>query len=143
MEVTSGAYASEGAIPSRYTCDGLDVSPPLTISGAPEGTQTLALVMDDPDAPGGAWDHWVAFDIRPRTDIAEAVGPLGVAGANSWGRTGYGGPCPPSGAHRYFITVFAVDTELALSPGATKSEVLAALEGHVLARATLTGTYGR
>ncbi len=143
MQLTSTAFGNEQPIPERYTCDGEDVSPPLAIAGTPEGTQTLALVMDDPDAPRGVWDHWVAFDIVPRSEIPEDVGPLGVAGANSWGRTGYGGPCPPSGTHRYFFTVYALDTQLALGPGASKADMLAAVEGHVLDQATLMGTYAR
>lgn len=143
MQLASPAFVNEEPIPVRYTCDGEDVSPPLTIEGLPDGTRTLVLVMDDPDAPGGVWDHWVAFDIVPRSEIPESVGPLGVAGANSWGRTGYGGPCPPSGTHRYFFTAYALDTQLSLGPGASKADVLAALEGHVLSQATLMGTYAR
>lgn len=143
MQLTSTAFSDASPIPARYTCDGDDVSPPLLVDDVPEGTQTLALVMDDPDAPRGVWDHWVAFDIAPRAEIPENVGPLGVGGANSWGRTGYGGPCPPSGTHRYFFTVYAVDTQLALGPGASKADLLDALEGRILDQATLMGTYAR
>jgi Raf kinase inhibitor-like YbhB/YbcL family protein len=143
MQLTSTAFSEGSPIPARYTCDGDDVSPPLEIDGAPDATQTLVLVMDDPDAPGDVWDHWVAFDIAPRTEIPENVGPLGVGGANSWGRTGYGGPCPPSGTHRYFFTVYAVDSQLALGPGASKADLMESLEGHVLDQATLMGTYAR
>jgi Raf kinase inhibitor-like YbhB/YbcL family protein len=99
--------------------------------------------MDDPDAPGGTWDHWVAFDIPVSDVIAEGAEPLGIAGRNSWGRTGYGGPCPPSGTHRYVFRVYAVAETLGLSEGAPKDDVLSALETELLADATLTGLYGR
>ena len=143
MELTSSAFDHEGSIPVTYTCDGADISPPLSIGGLPASAVTLALVMDDPDAPAGTWDHWVAFDVPVQDEIAEDVGVLGTAGSNSWGRTGYGGPCPPSGTHRYFFTVYALDAELGLASGAPKSEVLAAIEGHELGRAVLMGTYAR
>ena len=99
--------------------------------------------MDDPDAPGGVWDHWIAYDIPTGTEIPEAVASLGTAGTNSWGRTGYSGPCPPSGTHRYFFAVYALDTNLGLGSGADKAQVLDALSGHVLAEATLMGRYSR
>jgi Raf kinase inhibitor-like YbhB/YbcL family protein len=143
MELTSSAFANEASIPIRYTCDGNDISPPLEISGIPSGTISLALVMDDPDAPVGVWDHWVVFNIEPRDSISEAIQDLGTAGNNSWGRTGYGGPCPPSGTHRYFFTVYALDTTLDLVAGAGKEDVLTASAGRVLAEATLMGRYGR
>ena len=143
MHLTSTAFDHEGTIPSRYTCDGNDVSPPLSLSGLPAETASLTLVMDDPDAPGGTWDHWVIFDIPVVTDIPEDVGSLGIGGANSWGRVGYGGPCPPSGTHRYFFSLYALDAELRLAEGATKTEVLEAMTGHVLAEAMLMGRYGR
>jgi Raf kinase inhibitor-like YbhB/YbcL family protein len=99
------------------------------------------VVVDDPDAPSGTWDHWVAYDIAPVSDIPRDVGALGTAGVNTSGSTGYGGPCPPSGTHRYVHQVYAVDTTLGLAEGATKAEVFAAMEGHVVAEATLTGLY--
>lgn len=99
--------------------------------------------MDDPDAPAGVWDHWIVYDIPPGTPIPEAVESLGTPGRNSWGRTDYGGPCPPSGTHRYFFSVFALETSLGLAAGADKSEVLDAISGHVLAKATLMGHYSR
>ncbi len=141
MELTSPAFTHEGMIPDRYTCDGADVSPELGIEGVPEGTVSLVLVMDDPDAPGGTWDHWVVFDIPVTASVPEDVGATGTGGLNSWQRTGYGGPCPPSGTHRYFFTVLALDAELDLAEGATKVEVMAAAEGHVLDEAVLMGTY--
>lgn len=143
MELTSPAFAHEATIPDRYTCDGSDISPPLQIDNIPTSTVSLALLVDDPDAPSGVWDHWVEFDIEPREIIPESARNLGTGGNNSWGRTGYGGPCPPSGIHRYFFTVYALDTELGLAQGATKGAVLDALEGHVLAEATLMGRYSR
>ena len=143
MRLTSSAFEHEGTIPPLYTCDGADVSPPLSLSGVPAEAATLALVVDDPDAPGRTWDHWVAFDIPVVADIAEDVGSLGLGGENSWGSVGYGGPCPPGGTHRYFLKLYALDTDLGLAEGATKAEVLEAMEGHVLAEATLMGRYSR
>lgn len=143
MQLTSPAFTHEGMIPERFTCDGADVSPELVIEGVPVGTVSLVLVVEDPDAPGGTWDHWVVFDIRVTESIAEDVGATGTRGLNSWQRTGYGGPCPPSGTHRYFFTMLALDTELGLAEGATKAEVLAAAESHVLGEAVLMGAYAR
>lgn len=143
MDLVSSAFESSGRIPSKYTCDGAGVSPPLSITALPEGTVSLALVVDDPDAPRGTWDHWVAYDVPVTETIPEGVPELGTAGTNSWGRPGYGGPCPPSGSHRYFFTVYALDASLDLPPGATKSEVLEAIAGHVVAEATLIGLYSR
>lgn len=143
MRLTSAAFENGGAIPDRFTCDGVDVSPALSLVDVPTDAVSLVLVMEDPDAPGGTWDHWIAYDIPVVTEIAENVGELGVPGTNSWGAAGYGGPCPPSGAHRYSFTISAVDSDLGLNRGATKAEVLAALEGNVLAEATLMGTYSR
>lgn len=147
MHVTSAAFGDGAEIPVRHTCDGGDVSPPLAVDGVPDGTRTLALVVDDPDAPAGTWDHWIAFDIPldapGEVAVPEGVGNVGVGGANSWGRTGYGGPCPPRGTHRYVFTVYAVDTVLGLDPGSTSAELRRALAGHVLARASLSGTYRR
>lgn len=143
MELTSPAFEDGAAIPDRFTCEGEDISPALHLTNIPTDVVSLALVMDDPDAPVGVWDHWVAFNIEPRESIPEGVGVIGTAGKNSWGRAGYGGPCPPSGTHRYFFAVYALDTELDLSPGATKDDVLRAIGGHELAKATLMGLYSR
>lgn len=139
----ASVFEHQQSIPEVYTCDGGDISPPLSISGLPEGTTTLALIVDDPDAPSGTFDHWVAFDIPPTDEIPEGVGDLGTAGVNSSGNLGYAGPCPPSGTHRYFFRLYALDTTLGLTEGATKPEVLEAAEGHVLAEGTLMGTYQR
>jgi Raf kinase inhibitor-like YbhB/YbcL family protein len=143
MELTSPVFGYGDSIPEVYSCDGSDISPPLDIAELPAGTASLTLVVDDPDAPSGTWDHWIAFDIAPRESIPESVGELGTAGNNSWNRTGYGGPCPPSGTHRYFFTVYALDTELGLTAGSSKGDVLEAIEGHVLGEATLMGRYSR
>lgn len=142
MDVTSD-FDHEQPIPTQYTCDGENISPPLTLSEPPEGTRTLALIMDDPDAPSGIFVHWVAYDIAPTTEIPEDVSDLGTSGTNSSGSLGYTGPCPPSGIHRYFFRVFALDTELGLDEGASREQVLDAIEGHVLAQGTLMGTYQR
>ncbi|MFH1330914.1 MAG: YbhB/YbcL family Raf kinase inhibitor-like protein [Actinomycetota bacterium] len=141
MKLSSPAFGPGEAIPSRFTCDGADVSPALDIAGIPEGTACLALVMDDPDAPGGTWDHWVAYDIPVTTAVPEAVRSLGIAGRNSWRRPGYGGPCPPFGEHRYFFRVYALDGPLGLPAGASKKQILEAVKGHVLAEASLMGRY--
>jgi len=141
MRLSSTAFQDQGKIPAEYTCDGAGVSPPLQISGIPEGAKTLVLIMDDPDAPSGTWDHWVAYDIEPTSEIPRDVGGVGTAGVNTSGGTGYDGPCPPSGTHRYVHRVYAVDTALGLAEGAGKAEVLEAIEGHILAEASLTGLY--
>ena len=143
MELSSPDFVPEGAIPPRFTCDGADESPELNIEGIPEDTVSLALIMDDPDASAGTFDHWVVFDVEPTEVIPANVGDVGISGANSWSRLGYGGPCPPSGTHRYFFRILALDTVLGLEEGATKADVLAAADGHVLGEAVLMGTYGR
>ena len=143
MQLTSAAFGQGDAIPVRFTCDGDDISPALTVTDIPTDAVSLVLIMEDPDAPGGTWDHWIANDIPVATEIVENVGALGTAGTNSWGESGYGGPCPPSGTHRYLFTISAVDSDLGIQIGATKAQVLAALDGRVLAEATLMGTYSR
>ncbi|MGI9642496.1 MAG: YbhB/YbcL family Raf kinase inhibitor-like protein [Acidimicrobiia bacterium] len=143
MELTSTAFENEDAIPVRFTCDGDGISPALALAGVPADAQSLALIMEDPDAPNGTWDHWIAYDIPVTDEIAEDVGELGTAGTNSWGLTGYGGPCPPSGTHRYFFTIYALDSDLGLDEGATKDQVLGALNGRILAEGILMGTYSR
>lgn len=143
MRLTSTAFEPGEPIPQQYSCDGADISPPLAISDVPEGTAALALLMDDPDAPVGTWDHWVAFNLPVVETIAEDAGSAGTDGRNSWGNTGYGGPCPPGGTHRYFFRLYALDAALDLDEGAGKQQVLSAIEGHVLAEAELMGTYSR
>ena len=143
MRISSPAFEDEGDIPQRYTCDGENISPALVLEDVPPETVSLVLVMDDPDAPMGTWDHWVAYDIEPLTQIPEAAESLGTAGSNSWGDMGYGGPCPPGGTHRYFIAAYALDSRLGWDSGADKTSVLEAIHDHVLAEASLLGFYGR
>ncbi len=149
--LTSAAFHHQGEIPSRYTCDGDDISPPLAWSDAPEKTKSFALICDDPDAPGNTWVHWAIFNIPPNQMTLPANVPKtdtvagGIRqGKNDFRKTGYGGPCPPSGKpHRYYFKLYALDTVLGLKPGATKDELLTAMKGHVLAETTLMGKYGR
>jgi len=144
MKLTSSAFENEGNILTEFTCDGDGVSPPLTIGEVPENTKTLALISDDPDAPAGTWVHWVVFNIPPDTmEIVKGQEPRGVQGKTDFGRTGYGGPCPPSGVHRYFFKVYALDTELSLAEGSDKKDLENAMEGHILAQAELVGLYKR
>ena len=151
MQLTSSAFTEGALIPSRYTCDGDDLSPALAWSGAPAGTTAYALIMDDADAPVGLWVHWVLFNLPADvTSLPEGVpsdpsSPEGgLHGVNSWRRIGYGGPCPPSGTHRYFFKLYALDAPLtALSNSTTARELEAAMRGHVLAQAQLMGRYAR
>jgi Raf kinase inhibitor-like YbhB/YbcL family protein len=150
VQLTSSAFPDGGAIPPRYTCDGKDVSPPLAWSAPPRGTKSLALICDDPDAPAGVWVHWVAYDLPASSPgLPEAVPPReeiaggGRRGRNDFRKIGYGGPCPPSGTHRYVFTVSALDRTLHLRAGATKGELVAAMRNHVLEEGRLTGKYSR
>lgn len=140
MHLTSPVFEPQGEIPKEYTCQGPDINPELHIDGVPEGAQTLALIMDDPDAPMGTWDHWIVFNIKPRNVIPKDSVP-GVQGVNDFKRNDYGGPCPPMGKHRYFFKLYALDTALDLPEGATKRDVEKAMEGHILDRAELVGVY--
>lgn len=153
LELRSPAFSHSGAIPRRYTCEGADVSPPLQWYGVPPGAKSLALIVDDPDAPDPrapqrTWVHWVLFNIPPiATALPEGVPreqlPPGTReGINDWKRTGYGGPCPPIGCHRYFFKLYALDTVLPLEKP-TKAELETAMRGHILAEAVLIGTYQR
>jgi Raf kinase inhibitor-like YbhB/YbcL family protein len=145
LTLTSPAFAQGEEIPPRYTNDGEDISPPLVIAGAPQGTAAFALIMDDPDAPGSTWVHWVVWSIPAGTrEIATGKLPEGaVEGRNSWGRNGYGGPAPPSGTHRYFFKLFALDVVPDLPTRAGAAALRRAIEGHVLATAELMGMYRR
>ncbi|MGD2175928.1 MAG: YbhB/YbcL family Raf kinase inhibitor-like protein [Candidatus Brocadiaceae bacterium] len=144
MELTSPAFQDGASIPPKHTCDGQDVSPPLSIAEVPEGTKALALVMDDPDAPGGTFDHWLVWNIPPDVErVPEATEPEGVQGRTDFGRMGYGGPCPPGGTHNYRFKLYALDEELDLAQGARKRDLQAAMEGHILAEALLQGSYSR
>jgi Raf kinase inhibitor-like YbhB/YbcL family protein len=155
IELSSTAFAEGQPIPREYTGEGTDVSPPLAWSKPPEGTQELALICDDPDAPRGTWVHWVVYNIpvtaralpegfgsseRPASELAGVV-----EGKNSFGKTGYGGPMPPprGGTHRYFFKLYALDSQLALGPGLDKESLLKAMEGHILGEGELMGTYER
>lgn len=142
MRVTCPAFSYGRRIPVRHTADGEEVSPPLHIHHLPAGTISLALILEDPDAPGGTWVHWLLFDLPPLDRIPEGVTDLGTAGVNSWRRIGYGGPCPPSGIHRYLFRVFALDDTLRIPERSRPGEVVAAMRGHVLAEAVLMGRYG-
>lgn len=144
MEIKSPAFKDKENIPEKYTCKGEDVNPELRFEHIPAETKSLVLVMDDPDAPGGVWDHWIVFNIpRSVTTIPENTEPEGTGGNNSWGRTGYGGPCPPSGEHRYRFKLYALDTRPELQEGASKQEVEEAMQGHILEQAQLTGKYSK
>lgn len=151
LQVKSTAFAQSEEIPVRFTCDGEDVSPPLSWSEPPPGTQSLVLIADDPDAPGGTWDHWVLFNIPAAVRLLPENVPadphpsgMGTQGSNSWQNLGYGGPCPPSGStHRYYFHIHALDSELDLEAGSTKKEIEQAMEGHILAQGALMARYGR
>ena len=143
MKLSSPAFAEGEVIPIEYSCDGADTSPQLDIAGIPPGTVSLVLIMDDPDAPGGTWDHWLAFNIEPTETIDKGEDAIGTGGRNSWDETGYGGPCPPSGSHRYFFRVFALDSTLYLDNGADKATVAASMKGHTLEMAELMGVHSR
>ncbi len=145
MRIWSFQFADGGMMQSRYTADGENVNPPLNIDGVPENAKSLALIMDDPDAPRGTWVHWVVFNISPATkEIAENSVPEGATvGKNSWGRNDYGGPDPPSGIHRYVFKLYALDTMLSLESSASKQDVEKAMEGHILADAQFVGRYTR
>ena len=134
----------------KYTCDGSDVSLPLVFADIPAGTQSLALIMDDPDAPMGTWVHWVVYNIPPDLEgLPEAVPPVPLLdygirqGVNDFGKTGYGGPCPPGGTHRYFIKLYALDVPMEEEAGLSKAELLSLMKGHVIAEAKWMGTYSR
>src|SRR3989344_9303767 len=136
MKLTSTVFGNNGNIPAKYTCDGEDINPSLSIADIPQGTKSLCLIVDDPDAPAGDCVHWTVWNIAPHTnEIEENSVPSGaVEGTTGFGKTGWGGPCPPSGTHRYQFKLYALDAVLGLDSSATKKDVLAALESHVLAK---------
>lgn len=150
MLIKSSVFKQKGMIPSKYTCDGSNVSPPLEWGNAPEGTKSYALICEDPDAPSGTFTHWVAYDIPADADgLPEKVTADGNIldgmgqGKNSFNQIGYGGPCPPGGTHRYYFKLYALDSNLNLKPGVTKEVLLKAMEGHILAQGELMGRYQR
>lgn len=149
LSITSTAFAEGGSIPTRHTCEGEDLAPPLAFSGIPAGTRSLALLVDDPDAPDPAapkmvWVHWVVHDLPPGAAGLPEGGALPAGareGLNDWKRAGYGGPCPPVGRHRYYFKLYALDAALGDLGAPTKARLLEAMHGHVLAEAQLMGTY--
>ncbi|MHC4706923.1 MAG: YbhB/YbcL family Raf kinase inhibitor-like protein [Planctomycetota bacterium] len=150
IKITSPAFEEGGLIPARYTADGADISPPLQWEAVPEGTRSIALISDDPDAPVGTWVHWVLYNLPADTrDLTENVPPDKTLpngarqGTSDFGRIGYGGPAPPSGTHRYFFKIYALDVQIDLPPGARKPDLLKAMEGHILAQGQLMGRYKR
>nr|MBI3613877.1 YbhB/YbcL family Raf kinase inhibitor-like protein [Nitrospirota bacterium] len=151
FELQSPAFSSGGEIPVKHTCDGPDLSPPLRWTEPPAKTKSLALIMDDPDAPVGTWVHWVLYGLAPTVrELPEGVSArdtvpgIGVQGVNDFRKLGYGGPCPPRGpAHRYFFKLYALEIEPNLPPRKTKADLLKAMEGHVLGQAELMGRYKR
>ena len=150
INIKSSAFKEGEMIPSKYTCDGVNVSPPLKWNDPPKGTKSLVLISDDPDAPMGIWVHWVVYNIHasvkefpeniPSSDV---IDNSAIQGITDFRKVGYGGPCPPSGTHRYFFKLYALDTTLSIGPGATKKQVVDAMEGHVLAEGQLMGRYKR
>lgn len=149
LELTSSAFKDGAAIPVQYTCDGANVSPPLAWSGIPAGTQALAVIVEDPDAPSGVVTHWVVFGLQPTVEsLPENASKTGMPGAamqgrNNSGKIGWMGPCPPNGTHHYIFHLYAVNLEFELKPGAERSDVDNVTRGHVLAETKLTGLYSR
>ncbi|KKU48891.1 hypothetical protein A3H10_04515 [Candidatus Uhrbacteria bacterium RIFCSPLOWO2_12_FULL_46_10] len=145
MQLTSSAFQNNEHIPSQYTCDGANVNPPLNILEIPKEAESLVLIVDDPDAPRGDWVHWTVWNINPTTaSIGENSVPSGaIEGQTDFGKSGYGGPCPPSGTHRYHFKLYALDKELALDKRAKKFDLESAMSGHTLAQSTLVGLYKR
>jgi Raf kinase inhibitor-like YbhB/YbcL family protein len=145
LTLTSDAFANGQSIPAKYSCVGKNISPALAWDEPPAGTKSFALIVDDPDAPMGTWVHWVLFNIPAGTGSLQENTDSGAmsAGKNSSGNTRYDGPCPPSGTHRYFFKLYALDATLSLSPGATKEQVLKEMEGHILAQGELMGTFSK
>ena len=144
MKITSSAFQQGGNILSKFTCDGSDTSPPLQITGIPSNAKSLVLIADDPDAPGGLFTHWLIWNIPVQTSsITEGSAPKGVHGANDFGKSGYRGPCPPPGTHRYSFKIFALDRELDLHTGAKRPQVDSAMKGHIVAQGELVGRYAK
>ena len=145
MDITSDSFEDNQSIPSQYTCDGGDVNPPLSIGGIPEETESLALIVTDPDAPAGTWSHWIVFNIPPDADEIDedSIPPDAAQGVNDFGNMSWGGPCPSEGEHHYVFTVYALDTMLDLPEGADRQAVEGAMEGHIIEQAELIGVYSR
>lgn len=145
MKITSSAFGNNEIIPVKFTCDGIDVNPPLVISDVPSDAKCLVLIADDPDAPMGTWTHWLVWNIDPSTTLIEenSLPENAVQGKNSFGKNSYGGPCPPSGTHRYYFNLYALDTKITLDPSSDKSDLVSAMEGHILEQAEFFGLYKR
>jgi Raf kinase inhibitor-like YbhB/YbcL family protein len=145
LKVTSSVFPDGGKIPKKYTCDNSNVNPPLRIENLPKAVKSLALIVDDPDAPGRTWTHWLLWNIDPKaTEIREdGVPQNAIQGTNDFGSATYGGPCPPSGEHRYYFKAYALDTALSLPSSAKKAAVEKAMAGHIVAQGSLMGTYSR
>ena len=150
MKLTSSAFSEGGELPPKYTCDGENVSPPLSWTAVPPAARSLALIVEDPDTAYGAFAHWVLYHLPPGDgSLSEAVPQTpalrdgAMQGKNDFGRAGYGGPCPPSGTHRYFFRLYALDSHLQIREGATREHVDAGMRGHIIAKAALMGRYGR
>jgi len=142
LKVSSPAFNNNSLIPKKYTCDGEDINPELNIEDIPAEAKSLVLIVDDPDAPMGTWDHWIVWNINPVEKIEESSVP-GTEGLNSFREHSYGGPCPPSGTHRYFFKVYALKTKLNISSNSRKSDVEKAMEGNILAQGEIVGLYRR
>jgi len=140
--ITSPAFENEGNIPARYTCDGEGFNPPLTIDHIPDHAKSLVIIVEDPDAPNGTYDHWVVWNISPDRQVSEDIYP-GISGNNSAGKTGYHPPCPPAGTHRYYFYIYALDAELDLPAGSDKETVKLAMQPHVIAGGSIMGRYSR
>ena len=145
MKITTTAFQQGGNIPSKFTCDGADANPPLRFEGVPAEAKSLALIVDDADAPGGLFTHWLVWNIDPTTTTVEenSAPANGVQGKNDFGKSGYGGPCPPSGTHRYFFKIFALDRQLDLAGGSKRAQLDAQMRGHIMAQGELMGRYSR
>ena len=150
MEIRSSGFDEGAMIPEKYTCDDIDISPPLKWSKVPDGTKTFAIICEDPDAPMGTWVHWVIYNLPANiNELSEDVPSLEILpngakqGRNDFGKIGYGGPCPPGGVHRYYFKVYALSEKLNVEAGITKSELLKAMEGHILSEGQLMGRYKR
>jgi len=143
IKISSPAFIENGLIPKKYTCDGKDINPPLEIKYIPENTVSLALIIDDPDAPGGVWDHWIVWNINPKTtEIKENSLPEGaVEGLNSFGKHSYGGPCPPHGIHHYHFKIYALKKDIKLKPLSGKKELEKAMQGNIISQAEIIGLY--
>jgi Raf kinase inhibitor-like YbhB/YbcL family protein len=140
FSISSRAFQHEGRIPPKYTCDGDGINPPLQFHNIPSGTVSLAMIVDDPDAPNGTYDHWIVWNIDPVSEIPEGIQP-GISGNNSDGKTGFHPPCPPDGEHRYFFYAYALDARLHLEAGADRNSLEDAIQGHILGNAELMGRY--